>query len=860
MVTLRGKGKAILLWLLILPLLYGVHLSNPTMSHEIAEFFSVVVALAIFMFTWNARRFLDNHYYLFLGIAFLFVGLLDFFHAISYQGMFGEHENNLPAQLWYAARYVQAISLLIAPLFAVRKLRNGYVIGAYSLVTLLLLGAIFSWRIFPAAYIEGVGVTGFKTFSDYFVSVLLLASVIAMYRVRDHFDRDVLTLLFGSVFFAIGSEMAFPLYMDVYSYNNLVGHYLKIVSFYLLYKAVIATGLFRPYHLLFRNLKKSEEEASAARDELESRVAERTAELRAANLRLEGELSERQRAEEMRQLILDLLQLTQSVPNIPEFLSSLTSFLKERIGCEAVGIRYRIGDDYPYFATRGFPEEFVQAEMSLCPADRGLRGEGTEGNDPSCECTCGAVIEGRFDPSLPFFTPNGTFWTNCASELLATSEAIKTIATRGRCVREGYESIALVPLRIDDQKLGLLQFNDRRRGMFPPHILDRLEQVAENIAGALARLLARDALRESEGRFRSLVNRSSVGILIIQDGRIVFRNPRQEQLFGPIPEGLPFRELGQIHPEDAPDFERLCGATDDPGAIGQDAVVRFFLPEGDTGCGAMHWFQCQAQPVTFRRRPSLLVDMVDITRVKDLERIATAREKLAAIGQLAAGIAHQIRNPLSGININVSTLDVISRRAEGLDRKEKEDIRAVVAQVKAASEKISSVIKRILEFSKSVPPQGDWIDINQVVRHALAVSEIAEQKSFIEFREHLSPEPLYGNADPGLLEQVLRNLVTNAIQAMDTVDRPGRITVITGREGDRAVLRVADTGPGVPEHLRERIFEPFYTTRNDGHGIGLSFCRRIVAGYGGRLSVGAAEGGGAEFRVELPLKAERSPV
>lgn len=854
----QQKWLTLALWVLLAAAaLYVGYLRTPVLAHDMAEAFTFVVAFSIFLLTWNARGLIDNHYFIFIGIAYLYVGAIDYVHTLSFEGVFTREHYSESIELWFAARYLQAASLLVAPLFASRKIRPGVAFGVFTVATTALFGLIF-FGIFPDFYVPGAGVTPIKVVSDYLVSGVMLLSLLHLFRVRDRFDRDVFRMLAVSVAFLIVAELSALFYTDAFVYNSLPGHYFKVVSYFLVYQAIFMTGLIRPYDLLFRNLKNSEEEVRAARDGLELQVSARTQELEDSNRRLEEELSERKRATEMREIILDLLKLSQSAESVRDLLESLSGFLQSRFPFEAVGIRYRKGSDYPYFAARGFPYRFLKVESSLCSLDRGVPDMEAGGGSPEYECTCGAVIEGRCDRTLPFFTPGGAFWTNSASELLAASGPFKSIATRGLCVRQGYESMALVPLRIGEETFGLLQFNDPRKGLFTPHLLVQIERVAENVAGTLGRLLALEALRESEDRFRSLAENTSIAILIYQRGRIVYGTPRLQQLFGKLHENSSFRDLAPVHPEDSWKFERLCEDVDRPIPVPLDVDIRFLLPDREGGQPGVRWIRCQGTPIKFRGRASLLVDLADITRVKELEEAAAAREKLASLGQMASGIAHEIRNPLSGINLNISTLEMLCRRTEGMDPEESTKVHFVLGQVKAASEKISRVIRRVMEFSKVAPPKMDRVEVNRLLRNTLALPVVTARKGGVELRERPSPEPLYCRADPTLLEQVLLNLVTNAFHAMENTDRPGRLTVSVGREGDRAVLRVCDTGPGVPEHLRQKIFEPFFTTRKDGYGIGLSFSHRIVSDHGGRLTVGAAEGGGAEFRVELPLMEERS--
>ena len=265
--------------------LYLTSLYNYLLFHSLAEVFSIVIACGIFMVAWNARDFLHSHFLLFLGIAYLFVGGIDLLHSLAFKGMdvFKGYDANLPTQLWISARYMQAFSLLLAACFIRRTFRPPWVFLGYIMATGLLLTSIFTWQVFPDCFVEGVGLTPFKIFSEYIICLIMLVSIGLLVKYAGEFDRDVLILLVGSILAAIASELAFTTYLSVYGFSNLIGHLLKIVSFYLVYRAIIETGLVSPYKLLFRNLKQSEEALRKAHQELEEKVSERTLELAQAN-------------------------------------------------------------------------------------------------------------------------------------------------------------------------------------------------------------------------------------------------------------------------------------------------------------------------------------------------------------------------------------------------------------------------------------------------------------------------------------------------------------------------------------------------------------------------------------------------
>jgi PAS domain S-box-containing protein len=236
---------------------------NYLLFHSLAELFSIVVAAAMFAVAWNARRFSTNGYLTYVGIAFLSVACLDLVHTLAYKGLgvFTGYGADLPTQLWIAARGVESLSLLISPVFLVRRLRPWPTLLAYLAVTGALLVVIFPLHAFPPCYVEGgphPGLTSFKIIAEYVICGVLLAGMAGLWASRGRLSPNVLALMIAAIGTTTLSELAFTRYISVYGDFNMVGHLLKVASFLLIYKATVEATLKDPYEILFRDLKKHE--------------------------------------------------------------------------------------------------------------------------------------------------------------------------------------------------------------------------------------------------------------------------------------------------------------------------------------------------------------------------------------------------------------------------------------------------------------------------------------------------------------------------------------------------------------------------------------------------------------------------
>ena len=243
-----------------LALLFAIQMTTHVsylLFHSLVELFSVVVAFSLFTITWNSRQFIKNQYLLFIGIGYLFIGSIDLLHTLSYKGMqiFTDYDY-YANQLWIGARYMESITLLAAFSFLNRE-RSVPVVPVfvgYAAVTILLTLSVFAWKIFPVCFIEGQGLTPFKKTSEYIICLILATALLMLSASKEKFAPTTYRMIFWSIVFTIISELAFTFYISNYGFSNLVGHYFKLFSFTLVYKAILINGMIDPYILIFREM------------------------------------------------------------------------------------------------------------------------------------------------------------------------------------------------------------------------------------------------------------------------------------------------------------------------------------------------------------------------------------------------------------------------------------------------------------------------------------------------------------------------------------------------------------------------------------------------------------------------------
>jgi len=363
-----------------------------------------------------------------------------------------------------------------------------------------------------------------------------------------------------------------------------------------------------------------------------------------------------------------------------------------------------------------------------------------------------------------------------------------------------------------------------------------------------SRKQAEEALQEGEKRFREMIESSPIGISIIQGGQVVYRNPEQKRLLGFMPFTSNLLEYENIHPEDKQKVGKLYKKISSGQTQTMETDFRFYPPNGENIKDEMKWIHCKASMIEYKGKEAIFVNVVDMTKAKELERLLMIQDKMASLGRVATGIAHEIRNPLTAVNMYLDVLNTTLDKQGGLEKANK-----TIERLQTASNKIESVIRRVMDFSKPSEPKFVLKDINQPIGETLKLTSVTLRKSGITVDKSLAEELPQCKIDPHLIEEVLLNLINNAAEAMKNMERNKKMEVSSSREKNFVVVRIADSGPGVASELRSKLFEPFYTTKKEGTGIGLSLVDRIVRDHRGSIAVETSKWGGAEFKIKIPI-------
>ncbi len=354
----------------------------------------------------------------------------------------------------------------------------------------------------------------------------------------------------------------------------------------------------------------------------------------------------------------------------------------------------------------------------------------------------------------------------------------------------------------------------------------------------------------AESFYKDLVWNLRNGVVAVtRDGRVAVMNEVAYRILGLQPRrsdiGSPFAQVLK----DVPDVSRIVSGAFELSHLPNRAELRL----KSTG-KVIGYTLSQVRDARGRITGATLF-FKDLTRVEQIEERERLRDRLAALGEMAAAIAHEVKNPLAGIEVMAG---ILKRQLPDMD-----DAQSILNDIIKEAKMANAIVLEVLEFVRPIRLQVERISLSDVVRDAISMADShvprGEVRVNVAVPEDLSP--LHG--DPHQLRQLFTNLLTNAFEAMGgrgTVE----ITATQLAEEEPAIgadshsnqlvqIEVSDDGPGVPPDVMDRIFSPFFTTKPQGSGLGLAIVRKIVDAHDGRIDVRARQNGGTRFRVTLPL-------
>ncbi|MCH7737151.1 MAG: PAS domain-containing protein [Chloroflexi bacterium] len=409
-----------------------------------------------------------------------------------------------------------------------------------------------------------------------------------------------------------------------------------------------------------------------------------------------------------------------------------------------------------------------------------------------------------------------------------------------------------VPLIVGDQVIGTMGFN-RGSGPFSQKDLAKAERLGSLVAGAFAdyksevyRREAEEQLKESEGRFRQMAEnmRGAFWLLDISEKRMLYVSPNAEDIWGYSAEQFYddyFGWIALVHPEDR---DRVISEIERQRVTGE-IDTEFRVVRSD---GAVRWLSARGFPVKDEegRLYRLAGIAEDITEQKSTMQRMIESSHLASIGQLSAGVAHEINNPLASIILYSEQL-----LGEDLPDSYRHGLEVISEQGKRAAK----IVNNLLAFARKSDADMTESDLSDLVIRVLEIKAQEFKINNIHTVVNIEPDLPLVTMDTHLMTQVVLNIINNAEQACAAANRGGMLTVTGSTVAENVRISVSDDGPGIPADRLAKIFEPFFTTKDvgAGTGLGLSVSHGILSQHGGRIWAESTPGQGATFHIEVPI-------
>ncbi len=398
---------------------------------------------------------------------------------------------------------------------------------------------------------------------------------------------------------------------------------------------------------------------------------------------------------------------------------------------------------------------------------------------------------------------------------------------------------ALLEDAIDAVKFGAYDY--LLKPFDPETLLSTLERARESVRLRREKDELSRALARSEENLRTLVDTVGALLLVLDDrGRVILANPAVANASGQSQEELVGVDWFEVH---VPRSQRVDARARFSSllASGRPASFEGRVTRAD-GRGdrrvLWQWSRLQVPSGSYH----VYASGQDVSSLRELERRTKLAEKLAAVGTLAAGLAHEIRNPLNAATLQ---LQLLERRMvkHGVPDRLKDPVGVVQSEIK----RLSSLVEDFLRFARPTDIHPQKVDLRQIAEHVLKLETPAAEQRGAKLRVDIPAEPVEIKVDLDKIQQVIINLVNNALEA---VGQGGEVELVVRQDGDGARIEVNDDGPGIPAEHLARIFEPFFSTKTTGTGLGMAICHSLVQVHGGDIKIRVKDG--TKITVELP--------